>query len=116
MATLLLWCPICNLKRDFIFCHVRRYSRDELVDKVRRAGFDVFDVAVVTLFVSSLLPLMMVSCFLKKGRTPIDPLEEFKLEKPANGLLGAIMGIERLIIQAGGSLLLVGRKAGDETQ
>ena len=104
-------------KQDEYACHVRRYRRDELVDKVRRAGFEVMGA---TSFVSLLLPLMIASRFLMKDRMPADLDEELKFSKLANGLLGAIMGMERLIIQAGGrfpaggSLLLIARKAGNE--
>src|SRR6185295_8396039 len=40
--------------------HMRRYSSRELKDKVRRAGFDVVKL---TSFVSTLLPLLVVSRF-----------------------------------------------------
>lgn len=104
-------------KQDEFACHVRRYSRKELVNKVSRAGFEV---TAATSFVSLLLPLMMASRFLKKNRMPKDPAEELRLSNLANGLLGVIMGVERQIIQAGarfsagGSLLLVARKTGNE--
>ena len=104
-------------KQDEFACHVRRYSRDELVNKVRRAGFEV---TAVTSFVSLLLPLMMASRCLKKSRMPKDLAEELRLSRLANGLLGVIMGVERRMIQtgarfpAGGSLLLIARKAENE--
>jgi SAM-dependent methyltransferase len=104
-------------KQDEFACHVRRYSRYELVDKVRRAGFAV---RAVTSFVALLLPLMMASRFLLKTKMPTELTGEFKLGKLADGLLGAIMGFERLIIQAGGrfaaggSLLLIARRAGKQ--
>ena len=104
-------------KIDEYACHVRRYSRDELVDKVRRSGFRI---VAVTSFVSLLLPLMMFSRFLKKDKIPNDASEEFRLGRLTNWILELIMGIERLLIQlggrfpAGGSLLLVGEKIGDK--
>jgi SAM-dependent methyltransferase len=106
-------------KQDEFACHVRRYSRDELVNKVCRAGFDV---TAVTSFVSLLLPLMMASRFLKKARMPKDLAEELRVSKLANRLLEVIMRAERLIIRAGarfpagGSLLLIARKARNEAR
>lgn len=106
-------------KQDEHACHVRRYSRGELVDKVRHTGFEVIRV---TSFVSLLFPLMIASRVLRRDRALSEVDEEFRLSKPANGLLGAIMGLERLMIRAGakfpagGSLLLIGRKGGNARQ
>lgn len=95
--------------------HVRRYAAQDLTAKVEAAGFRVEQM---TSFVSLLLPLMMVS----RARQPVtnesyDPLVELKIGGVANAVLEKIMDVERLVIRAGlnfaagGSLLMVARKA-----
>lgn len=95
--------------------HVRRYAAHDLVTKLTAAGFKV---ERVTSFVSLLLPLMMAS----RSRRPAtgeeyDPLAELRIGGLSNALLEKVMDIERLAIRAGlnfpagGSLLLVARKA-----
>lgn len=99
---------------DEYACHKRRYTRTELVGKVRRAGFDVMKV---TSFVSLLLPILLLSRW-KRNRPggSFDPLAEFKIGPHTNRILEAILGFERALITAGisfpagGSLLLVARK------
>jgi SAM-dependent methyltransferase len=92
--------------------HKRRYARQELVAKVRRAGFDVIRT---TSFVSLLLPLLLLSRYLRRG-AEIDPHAEFRLSRPTSAVLGGVMTLERTLIAAGlsfpvgGSLLLVGRR------
>ena len=93
--------------------HIRRYSRKELVEKVRRAGFHVIRV---TSFVSLLLPLMAASRLMKKNCIGEDPLDELKIGSRLNRVLEACMSVERALIiaglnfAAGGSLLLVAKK------
>ena len=101
-------------QQDEAACHVRRYSRGTLIEKVGRAGFNV---EVATSFVSLLLPLMMWSR--RRKRVPsdrFDPMAELKLGRIANTTLAGVMSVERSLIEwgarfpAGGSLLLVARK------
>lgn len=93
--------------------HKRRYTRRELVAKVRAAGFDVLRC---TSFVTLLLPVMLVSRA-GRGRTVDDPMREFRLPVSVNQALGRVMDVERLVIRAGaslpagGSLLLVAEKS-----
>jgi SAM-dependent methyltransferase len=104
-----LWSPA-----DEYACHKRRYTRAELVNKVRQAGFDVVQV---TSFVSLLLPVMLLSRW-RRGRSKenLDPWEEFRLGKITNRVLQAVLTAERTLIAggvsfpAGGSLLLVARR------
>jgi SAM-dependent methyltransferase len=92
--------------------HKRRYARQELVTKVRRAGFEVVRT---TSFVSLLFPLLLLSRHRGRG-VKIDPHAEFRLSRPTSAALGAAMTLERTLIAAGlsfpfgGSLLLVGRR------
>ena len=97
-------------------CHKRRYSRQELVQKVQRAGFRV---AKVTSFVSILLQLMLASR-LRRARpgAEFDPLAEFRIPRPVNAAFEAVMDVGHALIMkmnlslpAGGSLLLAGRKS-----
>lgn len=95
-------------------CHVRRYSRAELIRKIRRVGFEILDA---TSFVSLLLPAMWLSRLThQKTGTPPDPMRELKIANWLNTGLGHVMSIERRLIQwgvkmpAGGSLLVCARK------
>jgi SAM-dependent methyltransferase len=103
-------------EQDDIAHHVRRYPRDELVGKVREAGFEVVQV---TSFVTLLLPLMMLS----RRRRPdpaatTDPFREFRMPRWMNRLLYMGMQLDLAAIRLGlslpigGSLLLVARKEG----
>lgn len=102
-----LWSSLDDFSR-----HKRRYTRRELADKLRDAGFRI--VALHS-FVSLLLPLLLVSRLYDRKAVGFDPLREFSF--PAlNPILGAVMEIERLTIRmgvrwpAGGSLLAVAVK------
>ena len=93
--------------------HIRRYERQELVEKVEKAGFEILRV---TSFVSSLLPLMYLSRLSKKGQSETyNPNSEYCIPKLANSLLESILSAERKGIEAGlsypmgGSLLVVAR-------
>lgn len=95
--------------------HKRRYTRRELTGKLRRAGLTP---CFATSFVSLLLPAMLASRAMKrlrKGKT--DTMEEFAISPALNGAMGVVMGIERGLVRArlpllaGGSLLVVARRA-----
>jgi SAM-dependent methyltransferase len=93
--------------------HRRRYSREELVEKVKRAGFTIL---CVTSFHSLLLPFRLLSRKRKsKTLDEYDPIAILKVGKLTNVILRGIAGIERAIIKsgirlpAGGSLLVVAR-------
>ena len=93
-------------------CHVRRYTRQELVDKVRRSGLEV---EYVTSFVSLLLPLMWFSR-LRSGGTGRLPRSEFEISERLDRFLERVMSVEirllkmGLTLPVGGSLLLLARK------
>jgi len=94
--------------------HKRRYTREELVARVNKAGFRV---EYATSFVSLLLPVMMVSRLLQKSGDADDQMDAgFKIGKLVNRLLLSVMKVERGLISlgltfpVGGSLLLVARK------
>lgn len=95
--------------------HVRRYSRADLVDKVRASGFEVLQISS---FVTLLLPFMALSRLRKSGsRTAADPYRELRMVSWLNRLFFLAMQVDRaalrlgLSLPVGGSLLLVARKA-----
>jgi SAM-dependent methyltransferase len=94
--------------------HRRRYTRRDLADKVRRAGFAV---VAATSFMTLLLPLLTVTRFAKRHSESLDPDAEFRLAPAANAACAAVCRLERAAIERGvsfpigGSLLLVGRRA-----
>ena len=94
--------------------HVRRYTRSELVEKLRRAGFAPVRV---TSFVSLLLPLLALSRVRKRSSDdPFDPEGEYRATARIDRLLEGVLALERAAIQrgvdfpAGGSLLAVARR------
>ena len=95
--------------------HVRRYTRGELVHKVRTAGFEPVEV---TSFVTTLLPAMVASRVAHRlARRPYDPIEELEAGR-LNGVFERILDGERRLIERGvslpfgGSLLVVARAQG----
>ncbi|HEY8607339.1 MAG TPA: class I SAM-dependent methyltransferase [Noviherbaspirillum sp.] len=102
-------------KSDEYACHVRRYSRADLIKKTERAGLRV---TYVTSFVSLLLPLMCLSrVSAQEGER--DPMAEFRIPGWMNAILKAVMRVELAMLKlgirfpAGGSLLLVATKPKD---
>jgi SAM-dependent methyltransferase len=104
-----LWGPGDHYAR-----HKRRYTRSELVAKVKDAGFEVVRA---TSCLSILFPALLVSRLRDRHATrTFDPLAEFRLGPLLNRLLGLVCGTERMMIKGGlsfpfgGSLLLVARR------
>jgi hypothetical protein len=93
-------------------CHVRRYSRRELLRKLRSVGLEI---EYVTSFVSLLLP-MMVMARRRAQDTDYDPMSEFRLATWLNLSLEAVMSLELILLKLGmtfpmgGSLLVLARK------
>lgn len=100
-------------RMDEIGHHVRRYRRQELVERVVRAGFVPLKV---TSFMSVVMPLLMVSR-LTESSTPDEALHrEVRPAAIVNRTLRMALAAERATIRAGlnwpfgGSLLLVARR------
>jgi SAM-dependent methyltransferase len=99
-----LWSPL-----DDYSGHQRRYRRRELVALAGDAGLRV---VMATSFVSLLLPVMLLSRLLHRGRAAA-PRREFTVSARANGALMSVMRAELAMIRAGvsfpagGSLLVV---------
>lgn len=100
-------------RRDEFARHRRRYERRELLRKIRDAGFER---AWATSFVAWLLPLMALSRRQQRAPERFDASRELQLGRLTNRVFGAIMTLERGLIQAGlrlpagGSLLAVAHK------
>lgn len=97
---------------DVAACHVRRYARAELREKLHGAGFDVLRM---TSFVTLLLPAMLLAR--RRRREGMAEVEaELDLPAPLNAIGRATLQLEALLIRlgidlpAGGSLLAVARK------
>ena len=94
-------------------CHVRRYTKKELVYKVESTGLRV---EYVSSFVSLLLPLMILSRLLTKSDKQRDPMYEFRIPGWLNRSLEKVMNFELWLLSLGirfpfgGSLLLLARK------
>jgi SAM-dependent methyltransferase len=80
-------------------CHVRRYRRHELADKLAQAGFQVvFSSSFVTL----LLPLLMISRrATRKRNSEANAGAEFNLSHPVNSLLYGVLRAEEAMIRMG---------------
>ncbi len=97
---------------DEYACHVRRYTRSELTEKIQSSGLHV---EYATSFVSFLVPLMWLSR-LRARTSDYDPMAEFKIPAGLNYSLEKIMKLELgllklgIRIPVGGSLLMVARK------
>jgi SAM-dependent methyltransferase len=94
-------------------CHVRRYSRRELLRKLRSVGLEV---KYVTSFVSLLLPLMFLARGQARRGADYDPMSEFHLAAWLNHSLEAVMSLELILLELGitfpmgGSLLVLASK------
>ncbi|MFC3907936.1 class I SAM-dependent methyltransferase [Legionella dresdenensis] len=105
-----LWSPV-----DDYSCHVRRYSANELHQKIRQAGFKIIRS---TSFVSLLLPAMLASRLKQKyfPSATSEPGSELKIPGWLNQLLEKILDFELIALKAGinfvcgGSRVVVARK------
>jgi SAM-dependent methyltransferase len=101
---------------DEVAKHKRRYSRQQLAAKVRRAGFEIVHL---NSFVFLLLPAMILSRWTQRGRQtpPVAEVCELALPAPVNRFAERVMRIEERMIFSGlslpwgGSLMAVARKA-----
>ena len=102
-----LWSEVDDFSR-----HRRRYTRKELLEKVRASGYVV---ERCTSCFSVTLPLLFLARRAK--RRAFDPVAELRIPKSLNRCLGALVALESsaikagLSLPAGGSLLVVARRA-----
>jgi hypothetical protein len=94
--------------------HYRRYTRRELADKIRAAGFAIEHI---TSFMTLVLPAMMLSRLMTRDAASLDPAAELKVGGITNAVCGALCACEAWPISrgwslpVGGSLLAIARKA-----
>jgi 2-polyprenyl-3-methyl-5-hydroxy-6-metoxy-1,4-benzoquinol methylase len=94
---------------DEMACHKRRYSMEDLHEKVKAAGFKI---TRMTSFMTFLLPVMMASRFKKTS----DPSTLLKINRAMNSVFYKISQAEQALIKKninlpfGGSLLCIARK------
>jgi trans-aconitate methyltransferase len=97
--------------------HKRRYSRQELEEKMTNCGISVVHQ---TSYISFLLPIMIISrlyaqLFLN-DRREYDPMRELRIRPALNSILNIICMVEEKILKrgirlgVGGSMLCVGKK------
>lgn len=95
---------------DIEACHVRRYTKKELIVKLQEAGFKI---KIISSFVSLLFPFMVFSRYCVKSK---ETQTELKLPKILNDIFYIIMLIEIFMIKlgvrfpCGGSLIVVAEK------
>jgi len=94
--------------------HKRRYTRKELIKKVKNVGFQI---VYVTSFVSFLLPLMLLSRMkLRLSSDKFKPMDELEIGFIKNAVLENILTVERAFIKhgfffpLGGSLLMIAKR------
>lgn len=104
---------------DDIAYHKRRYSRKEMLQKLKNAGFET---VFVSSFVFTLFPSMYVSRFFKRKKVEITheviikEFNELTLNPALNSVFRFFMRIDELLIKTGislpfgGSLLVVAKK------
>lgn len=101
---------------DEYACHVRRYTANELHQKVCNAGFEIIRS---TSFVSTLLPAMYLSRLLQRNKMDVsmDTMAELRINPILNKLFEWLLNFELALIRVGvalpvgGSRLLVARKS-----
>jgi SAM-dependent methyltransferase len=89
--------PALWSQQDELACHVRRYRRHELEQKLRNCGLRV---VYSTSFVSILLPLLAASRW-TMPRANNDPLREMRIGRFANAGLGAALAAEYGLLRSG---------------
>lgn len=99
-------------KVDEYACHQRRYTRNDLLGKIKSVGLEI---EYSNSFVALLVPLMWLSRSRAKDKK-IDPMDEFRISTLLNRILETVMKIELSLIKyglnfpVGGSLLVLARK------
>ena len=99
---------------DEYACHCRRYTRSQMENHLRNAGFQIEHT---TSFISLLCPIMFLSRLrFKRTEQITDPMCELKISKSINWILCQIMQFEIFLIKIGipfpigGSLLVIAKK------
>jgi SAM-dependent methyltransferase len=94
--------------------HKRRYTRTDLIGKLQSGGFEI---AYVSSFMMTLLPLMILSRRRQQDLSRFDPAQELRIPPRIDRMLERIASPERHAVRhgvslpTGGSLLAVARRA-----
>jgi SAM-dependent methyltransferase len=94
---------------DEFACHVRRYTASDIHKKIEAAGFKIVKS---TSFVTTLLPVMMVSRWLPR-KTPdgeFDSTAELKIHPWLNALFSQLLSAELALIKNGIDLKIGGSR------
>lgn len=101
-------------KLDENACHVRRYAKQDLIEKLSLSSFQIIRS---TSFVTSLLPCIFLSRFLQRGKPGLSAaMAEIQIQPVLNRLFEKILRLELQFIKRGisfplgGSLLIAARK------
>ncbi len=100
-------------KRDELAHHKRRYSRHDLLKKLRDVGFVTQEA---TSFITFLLPLMFLSRLRQRNDASTEENSEFQLSPTANRVFLTLSRCENWLISRGirlpigGSLLVIAKK------
>ena len=100
-------------KFDEIGKHFRRYSANEVREKLARSGLELI---ATTSFNSLLLPAMWISRMSRKIGEDVDILDELRVSPRLNGVLAAVLRFEVTLVRmgirwpVGGSRVFVARK------
>lgn len=105
-------------KLDELVMHQRRYSRDDLLTKLKKCGFEI---EYKTSFVFMLFPLMLISRMIDSAQKPgnsedMDLEKRVKFNKLLNTLFDFIMRVDeflighRISLPFGGTLLVIAKK------
>lgn len=94
---------------DEYACHVRRYTANELHQKVCRAGYEIIRS---TSFVSTLLPAMYLSRLLQREKmdVSIDAMAELHINPILNKIFEWLLNLELTLIRVGISLPVGGSR------
>jgi SAM-dependent methyltransferase len=93
---------------DDYACHVRRYTMRELNDKLLNAGFTI---KRSTSFVTSLLPFMLLSRLLQRGKSArFNPCAELQINPVLNKIFGWFLNLEYWFIRRGVSFPVGGSR------
>ncbi|WP_024850582.1 methyltransferase domain-containing protein [Hydrogenovibrio kuenenii] len=103
--------PLLWSQMDVLACHERRYTRNELQEKLKQGGFKIVRT---TSFVTFLLPMMMIRITKKNRKVEVG--EELSLPPILDKILEMVMKVELFFIKAGvnfpvgGSRLVLAQK------
>ena len=94
--------------------HKRRYTRKDLIKKLKDADFQI---VYITSFAFFLLPIMFLSRIKRQlSSNKFDPMAELRIGQTTNTVLENVMTVERVFIKhgfsfpAGGSLLVIAKR------